>query len=69
MLQIIYAEGNRRWPQATGPSRKGARAVDYRLEVASVPVSDVDRAKDFYQRLGWRQDADFPSATASGWCR
>jgi catechol 2,3-dioxygenase-like lactoylglutathione lyase family enzyme len=33
--------------------------VDYRLEVARVPVSDVDRAKDFYQRLGWRQDADF----------
>jgi catechol 2,3-dioxygenase-like lactoylglutathione lyase family enzyme len=33
--------------------------VDYRLEVVRVPVSDVDRAKDFYQRLGWRLDADF----------
>jgi catechol 2,3-dioxygenase-like lactoylglutathione lyase family enzyme len=33
--------------------------VEYRLEVVRVPVSDVDRAKDFYQRLGWRLDADF----------
>jgi catechol 2,3-dioxygenase-like lactoylglutathione lyase family enzyme len=29
-----------------------------RLEVLVVPVSDVDRAKDFYSRLGWRLDAD-----------
>ncbi len=28
------------------------------LEVVTVPVSDVDRAKAFYQRLGWRLDAD-----------
>jgi catechol 2,3-dioxygenase-like lactoylglutathione lyase family enzyme len=33
--------------------------MDYRLEVVSVPVSDVDRARDFYQGLGWRLDADF----------
>jgi catechol 2,3-dioxygenase-like lactoylglutathione lyase family enzyme len=33
--------------------------VDYRLEVVRLPVSDVDRAKDFYQRLGWRLDGDF----------
>jgi catechol 2,3-dioxygenase-like lactoylglutathione lyase family enzyme len=33
--------------------------VDYRLEVVRLPVSDVDRAKDFYQGLGWRLDADF----------
>jgi catechol 2,3-dioxygenase-like lactoylglutathione lyase family enzyme len=30
-----------------------------RLEVVVVPVSDVDRAKEFYQALGWRLDADF----------
>jgi catechol 2,3-dioxygenase-like lactoylglutathione lyase family enzyme len=30
-----------------------------RLEVVVLPVSDVDRAKDFYLRLGWRLDADF----------
>jgi len=33
---------------------------DMRLEVAILPVSDVDRAKAFYQNLGWRLDADFP---------
>jgi catechol 2,3-dioxygenase-like lactoylglutathione lyase family enzyme len=33
--------------------------VDYKLEVVVVPVSDVDKAKDFYQGLGWRLDADF----------
>jgi catechol 2,3-dioxygenase-like lactoylglutathione lyase family enzyme len=33
--------------------------MDYKLEVVVVPVSDVDRAKAFYQRLGWRLDADF----------
>ncbi|MFI5075590.1 MAG: VOC family protein [Actinomycetales bacterium] len=31
-----------------------------KLEVVVVPVADVDRAKDFYQGLGWRLDADFP---------
>jgi catechol 2,3-dioxygenase-like lactoylglutathione lyase family enzyme len=34
--------------------------MDYRLEVVRLPVSDVDRAKDFYHGLGWRLDADFP---------
>jgi catechol 2,3-dioxygenase-like lactoylglutathione lyase family enzyme len=33
--------------------------IDYKLEVVTLPVSDVDRAKRFYQRLGWRLDADF----------
>ena len=32
--------------------------VDMRLEVALIPISDVDRAKEFYTRLGWRLDAD-----------
>jgi catechol 2,3-dioxygenase-like lactoylglutathione lyase family enzyme len=35
--------------------------VEMGLEVVVVPVSDVDRAKRFYQALGWRQDADFTS--------
>lgn len=34
--------------------------MDMKLEVVVIPVSDVDRAKDFYKRLGWRLDADFP---------
>ena len=31
--------------------------MDMRLEVVVLPVSDLDRAKDFYVRLGWRLDA------------
>jgi catechol 2,3-dioxygenase-like lactoylglutathione lyase family enzyme len=33
--------------------------VDQKLEVLVIPVSDVDRAKQFYGNLGWRLDADF----------
>jgi catechol 2,3-dioxygenase-like lactoylglutathione lyase family enzyme len=36
------------------------KIVDLKLEVVVIPVSDVDRAKEFYGRLGWRLDADFP---------
>jgi catechol 2,3-dioxygenase-like lactoylglutathione lyase family enzyme len=32
--------------------------VDMKLEVIVIPVADVDRAKEFYGRLGWRLDAD-----------
>ena len=37
------------------------RTADMKLEVVVIPVSDVDRAKAFYQSLGWRLDADFAS--------
>jgi len=33
--------------------------MDMKLEVVVLPVSDVDRAKGFYEGLGWRLDADF----------
>jgi len=33
--------------------------LDTKLEIVVIPVSDVDRAKEFYTRLGWRLDADF----------
>jgi catechol 2,3-dioxygenase-like lactoylglutathione lyase family enzyme len=33
--------------------------MDMKLEVVVLPVSDVDRAKQFYENLGWRLDADF----------
>jgi len=33
--------------------------MDLKLEVVVVPVSDVDRAKEFYERLGFREDVDF----------
>jgi catechol 2,3-dioxygenase-like lactoylglutathione lyase family enzyme len=32
--------------------------IDMGLEVVTVPVSDVDRAKSFYESLGWREDID-----------
>jgi catechol 2,3-dioxygenase-like lactoylglutathione lyase family enzyme len=32
--------------------------IDMKLEVVTVPVSDVDEAKRFYERLGWRLDID-----------
>jgi catechol 2,3-dioxygenase-like lactoylglutathione lyase family enzyme len=33
--------------------------TDMKIEVMVIPVSDVDRAKEFYLKLGWRLDADF----------
>ena len=40
------------------------RAVDMKFEIVVIPVSDVDRAKAFYAKLGWRLDADF---AGEGW--
>jgi catechol 2,3-dioxygenase-like lactoylglutathione lyase family enzyme len=34
--------------------------VDMKFEVVVIPVADVDRSKEFYSKLGWRLDADFP---------
>ena len=39
-----------------------AATVDLKLEVVVIPVSDVDRAKRFYESLGWRLDADLRGA-------
>jgi catechol 2,3-dioxygenase-like lactoylglutathione lyase family enzyme len=41
-------------------SGPGAATVDLKLEALIIPVSDVDRAKKFYENFGWRLDADFP---------
>ena len=38
-------------------------SVDKKLEVVVIPVSDVDREKEFYSRLGWRLDADRAAGT------
>ena len=45
---------------ASGSSTQMSEAgtVDMKLEVVTLPVSDIDRAKRFYQSLGWRLDAD-----------
>ena len=38
--------------------------MDMMLEVVTLPVSDVDRAKAFYESLGWRTDADIVAGDA-----
>jgi catechol 2,3-dioxygenase-like lactoylglutathione lyase family enzyme len=45
---------------ATGNA--SAARVDFKLEVVVIPVSDADRAKEFYTRLGWRLDAHFATS-------
>lgn len=42
-------------------SNASAARVDMKFEIVVIPVSDVDRAKEFYARLGWRLDADYDS--------
>lgn len=39
--------------------KPGVARVDMKFEIVVIPVSDVDRAKEFYAKLGWRLDADF----------
>src|SRR5690349_12762630 len=46
-------------PNNEPTSNASPATVDMKLEVVVIPVSDVDRAKEFYARLGWRLDADF----------
>ena len=38
-------------------------SVETKLEAVVIPVSDVERAKEFYERLGWRMDADLGNET------
>jgi catechol 2,3-dioxygenase-like lactoylglutathione lyase family enzyme len=46
--------------ERTSEANEGAGSPDLKLEVVVIPVADADRAKEFYARLGWRLDADFP---------
>src|SRR5215467_11553555 len=49
------------WKERSPERRYDARVVagvDFKLEAVIIPVSDVDRAKEFYAGLGWRLDAD-----------
>ena len=49
---------------ATSKKMPEVGTVDMKLEVVTLPVSDVDRAKRFYQGLGWRLDADIVAGDA-----
>jgi catechol 2,3-dioxygenase-like lactoylglutathione lyase family enzyme len=53
--------GNTQTSSERSTQTSTAPTVDQKLEVVILPVSDVDRAKRFYQSLGWRLDADFAS--------
>jgi catechol 2,3-dioxygenase-like lactoylglutathione lyase family enzyme len=51
--------------QTSSPTRMPeVGTVNMKLEVVTVPVSDVDRTKEFYQTLGWRLDADIAAGDA-----
>ncbi len=41
-------------------SEASGERIGMKFEVVVIPVADVDRSKDFYTKLGWRLDADFP---------
>jgi catechol 2,3-dioxygenase-like lactoylglutathione lyase family enzyme len=43
----------------TSQTSDAVRRADLKVEAVVIPVSDVDRSKDFYLRIGWRLDADF----------
>jgi catechol 2,3-dioxygenase-like lactoylglutathione lyase family enzyme len=45
--------------QTDAVSPASVAKVDMKFEIVVIPVSDVDRAKEFYQKLGWRLDADY----------
>jgi catechol 2,3-dioxygenase-like lactoylglutathione lyase family enzyme len=50
-------------PSSTATRAANAAAVDTKLEIVVIPISDVDRAKEFYARLGWRLDADYDNGS------
>ena len=45
--------------QTTDASQASVARVDMKIEIVVIPVSNVDRAKEFYSGLGWRLDADY----------
>src|ERR1700748_2336731 len=54
---MATSSGPRGSESSTGAN---AATVDMNREVVIIPVSNVDRTKEFYMKLGWRLDADFP---------
>jgi catechol 2,3-dioxygenase-like lactoylglutathione lyase family enzyme len=48
--------------QKKAESSTGVKTVDMKLEVIVIPVSDVERAEQFYRKLGWRQDVTPPGS-------
>lgn len=53
---MALVSGVHSYEKLTAP---GLAKMEMNLEVVVIPVPDVDRAKEFYAKLGWRLDADF----------
>jgi catechol 2,3-dioxygenase-like lactoylglutathione lyase family enzyme len=45
--------------QTSAAGQASVAKIDMKFEIVVIPVSDVDRAKEFYEKLGWRLDADY----------
>jgi catechol 2,3-dioxygenase-like lactoylglutathione lyase family enzyme len=50
-------------PGKDATSDASVARVDTKLEIVVIPVSDIDRAKEFYSGLGWRLDADYDNGS------
>jgi catechol 2,3-dioxygenase-like lactoylglutathione lyase family enzyme len=69
--KIAKDQTNQSRPGRSGPAdhenyRQGVKPVDMKLEVVLLGVSDVDRAKAFYENLGWRLDIDIANGDFRG---
>ncbi|HYK38103.1 VOC family protein [Alloacidobacterium sp.] len=49
--------------QTDPASEASAAKIDMKFEIVVIPVSDIDRAKEFYAGLGWRLDADYDNGS------
>ena len=71
-MGLLNSEEKMAIPNAFVSSRPASgsmsETVDLKLEVIVIPVADVNRSKEFYTRLGWRLDADFPLITGFALC-
>src|SRR5215471_17421493 len=62
----VMQKGEKTVNEITGQKKAeaniGVQAVDMKLEVIVLPVSDAERAEKFYRKLGWRQDVTPPGS-------
>jgi catechol 2,3-dioxygenase-like lactoylglutathione lyase family enzyme len=55
----MHPDGSNNQEGEAAMSKQDSERIDTKLEAVVIPISDVDRAKHFYESLGWRLDADF----------